>query len=91
MLEGTGLAYGEATSEPAWGPHSSLPRFFCLLLGPPTLGKVYGEMGRAAAVLLSNQVSTMGTPARTRTLRRGPVALCPQPGDCDSLGHQGSP
>ncbi|XP_040829747.1 anion exchange protein 4 isoform X4 [Ochotona curzoniae] len=30
-------------------------RFFCLLLGPPTLGKVYGEMGRAAAVLLSNQ------------------------------------
>ncbi|XP_017729379.1 PREDICTED: anion exchange protein 4 isoform X6 [Rhinopithecus bieti] len=33
----------------------SLPsRFFCLLLGPPMLGKGYHEMGRAAAVLLSD-------------------------------------
>nr|XP_048298352.1 anion exchange protein 4 isoform X4 [Myodes glareolus] len=29
-------------------------RFFCLLLGPPTLGRSYHEMGRAAAVLLSD-------------------------------------
>ncbi|PNJ59396.1 SLC4A9 isoform 5 [Pongo abelii] len=33
----------------------SLPsRFFCLLLGPRMLGKGYHEMGRAAAVLLSD-------------------------------------
>ncbi|XP_017392253.1 anion exchange protein 4 isoform X2 [Cebus imitator] len=33
----------------------SLPsRFFCLLLGPPMLGKGYHEMARAAAVLLSD-------------------------------------
>ncbi|XP_021507377.1 anion exchange protein 4 isoform X4 [Meriones unguiculatus] len=30
-------------------------RFFCLLLGPPTPGRSYHEMGRAAAVLLSDQ------------------------------------
>ncbi|KAL1773551.1 anion exchange protein 4 isoform X1 [Sigmodon hispidus] len=29
-------------------------RFFCLFLGPPTLGRSYYEMGRAAAVLLSD-------------------------------------
>ncbi|EDL76295.1 solute carrier family 4, sodium bicarbonate cotransporter, member 9, isoform CRA_a [Rattus norvegicus] len=29
-------------------------RFFCLLLGPPTLGRSYHETGRAAAVLLSD-------------------------------------
>ncbi|KAF6083015.1 solute carrier family 4 member 9 [Phyllostomus discolor] len=29
-------------------------RFFCLLLGPPTLGRSYHEMGRAMAVLLSD-------------------------------------
>ncbi|XP_069931062.1 anion exchange protein 4 isoform X12 [Oryctolagus cuniculus] len=29
-------------------------RFFCLLLGPPMLGKGYHELGRAAAVLLSD-------------------------------------
>ncbi|XP_055481454.1 anion exchange protein 4 [Psammomys obesus] len=29
-------------------------RFFCLLLGPPTPGRSYHEMGRAAAVLLSD-------------------------------------
>ncbi|KAL6083418.1 hypothetical protein STEG23_013166 [Scotinomys teguina] len=29
-------------------------RFFCLLLGPPTLGRSYHEIGRAAAVLLSD-------------------------------------
>ncbi|KAL2778996.1 anion exchange protein 4 isoform 4, partial [Daubentonia madagascariensis] len=29
-------------------------RFFCLLLGPPMLAKGYHEMGRAAAVLLSD-------------------------------------
>ncbi|XP_036917757.1 anion exchange protein 4 isoform X5 [Sturnira hondurensis] len=29
-------------------------RFFCLLLGPPTLGRNYHEMGRAVAVLLSD-------------------------------------
>nr|XP_031305008.1 anion exchange protein 4 isoform X4 [Camelus dromedarius] len=29
-------------------------RFFCLLLGPPTLGRSYREMGRAVAVLLSD-------------------------------------
>ncbi|XP_035317033.1 anion exchange protein 4 isoform X2 [Cricetulus griseus] len=29
-------------------------RFFCLLLGPPTQGRSYHEMGRAAAVLLSD-------------------------------------
>ncbi|XP_060035243.1 anion exchange protein 4 [Erinaceus europaeus] len=34
----------------------SLPsRFFCLLLGPPTPGRGYHEMGRAVAVLLSDQ------------------------------------
>nr|KAF6448845.1 solute carrier family 4 member 9 [Rousettus aegyptiacus] len=33
----------------------SLPsRFFCLLLGPPTLGRSYREMGRAVAILLSD-------------------------------------
>nr|XP_048298354.1 anion exchange protein 4 isoform X6 [Myodes glareolus] len=34
--------------------HQALQRFFCLLLGPPTLGRSYHEMGRAAAVLLSD-------------------------------------
>ncbi|KAM5301905.1 anion exchange protein 4 isoform 6-T6 [Glossophaga mutica] len=29
-------------------------RFFCLLLGPPALGRSYHEMGRAVAVLLSD-------------------------------------
>ncbi|CAH7105294.1 Slc4a9 [Phodopus roborovskii] len=29
-------------------------RFFCLLLGPPTQGRSYHEMGRAAAVVLSD-------------------------------------
>ncbi|XP_010589426.1 anion exchange protein 4 isoform X4 [Loxodonta africana] len=29
-------------------------RFFCLLLGPPVLGRGYHELGRAAAVLLSD-------------------------------------
>ncbi|XP_048187067.1 anion exchange protein 4 isoform X2 [Perognathus longimembris pacificus] len=29
-------------------------RFFCLLLGPPTPGRAYHEMGRAAGVLLSD-------------------------------------
>ncbi|ELK03021.1 Anion exchange protein 4 [Pteropus alecto] len=33
----------------------SLPsRFFCLILGPPTLGRSYREMGRAVAILLSD-------------------------------------
>ncbi|XP_062941920.1 anion exchange protein 4 isoform X3 [Cynocephalus volans] len=39
------------------GPLTEVPlpsRFFCLLLGPPTLGRGYHEMGRAAAVLLSD-------------------------------------
>ncbi|XP_053422446.1 anion exchange protein 4 isoform X3 [Nycticebus coucang] len=39
------------------GPLTEVPlpsRFFCLLLGPPTLAKCYHEMGRAAAVLLSD-------------------------------------
>ncbi|KAG8514488.1 Anion exchange protein 4 [Galemys pyrenaicus] len=39
------------------GPLIEVPlpsRFFCLLLGPPTPGRGYHEMGRAAAVLLSD-------------------------------------
>nr|KAF6482128.1 solute carrier family 4 member 9 [Molossus molossus] len=39
------------------GPLTEVPlpsRFFCLLLGPPTLGRSYHEMGRAMAVLLSD-------------------------------------
>ncbi|XP_008842495.1 anion exchange protein 4 [Nannospalax galili] len=39
------------------GPLTEVPlpsRFFCLLLGPPTQGRSYHEMGRAAAVLLSD-------------------------------------
>uniref|UniRef100_A0A452UJ95 Solute carrier family 4 member 9 n=1 Tax=Ursus maritimus TaxID=29073 RepID=A0A452UJ95_URSMA len=39
------------------GPLIEVPlpsRFFCLLLGPSTLGKGYHEMGRAMAVLLSD-------------------------------------
>uniref|UniRef100_A0A452EU09 Anion exchange protein n=1 Tax=Capra hircus TaxID=9925 RepID=A0A452EU09_CAPHI len=39
------------------GPLIEVPlpsRFFCLLLGPPTLGRGYHEMGRAAAILLSD-------------------------------------
>nr|XP_036872374.1 anion exchange protein 4 isoform X3 [Manis javanica] len=39
------------------GPLTEVPlsnRFFCLLLGPPTLGWSYHEMGRAVAVLLSD-------------------------------------
>nr|XP_031528304.1 anion exchange protein 4 isoform X5 [Vicugna pacos] len=39
------------------GPLTEVPlpsRFFCLLLGPPTLGRSYREMGRAVAVLLSD-------------------------------------
>ncbi|XP_047412400.1 anion exchange protein 4 isoform X2 [Sciurus carolinensis] len=39
------------------GPLTEVPipsRFFCLLLGPPTHGRGYHEMGRAAAVLLSD-------------------------------------
>ncbi|XP_036168528.1 anion exchange protein 4 isoform X2 [Myotis myotis] len=39
------------------GPITEVPlpsRFFCLLLGPPTLGRSYHEMGRAMAVLLSD-------------------------------------
>uniref|UniRef100_A0A8C9A3R0 Anion exchange protein 4 n=1 Tax=Prolemur simus TaxID=1328070 RepID=A0A8C9A3R0_PROSS len=39
------------------GPLTEVPlpsRFFCLLLGPPMLAKGYHEMGRAAAVLLSD-------------------------------------
>nr|XP_058135791.1 anion exchange protein 4 isoform X2 [Dasypus novemcinctus] len=39
------------------GPLTEVPlpsRFFCLLLGPRTPGTVYHEMGRAAAVLLSD-------------------------------------
>ncbi|XP_066128794.1 anion exchange protein 4 isoform X3 [Saccopteryx bilineata] len=39
------------------GPLTEVPlpsRFFCLLLGPPTLGRSYHEMGRAVAVLLSD-------------------------------------
>ncbi|XP_057346947.1 anion exchange protein 4 isoform X3 [Manis pentadactyla] len=39
------------------GPLTEVPlpsRFFCLLLGPPTLGWGYHEMGRAVAVLLSD-------------------------------------
>ncbi|XP_062045928.1 anion exchange protein 4 [Lepus europaeus] len=44
--------------DPVWlGPLTEVPlpsRFFCLLLGPPMLGKGYLEMGRAAAVLLSD-------------------------------------
>ncbi|XP_045650474.1 anion exchange protein 4 isoform X3 [Ursus americanus] len=42
------------------GPLIEVPlpsRFFCLLLGPSTLGKGYHEMGRAMAVLLSDPVS----------------------------------
>uniref|UniRef100_A0A4X2KTZ5 Anion exchange protein n=1 Tax=Vombatus ursinus TaxID=29139 RepID=A0A4X2KTZ5_VOMUR len=31
-------------------------RFVCIILGPPALGKGYHEMGRAAAVLLSDQL-----------------------------------
>ncbi|XP_068960476.1 anion exchange protein 4 [Petaurus breviceps papuanus] len=31
-------------------------RFVCIILGPPALGKDYHEMGRAAAVLLSDQL-----------------------------------
>ncbi|XP_001504237.3 anion exchange protein 4 [Equus caballus] len=40
------------------GPLTEVPlpsRFFCLLLGPPTLGRGYHEMGRAVAVLLSDR------------------------------------
>ncbi|NP_001075474.1 anion exchange protein 4 [Oryctolagus cuniculus] len=44
--------------DPVWlGPLTEVPlpsRFFCLLLGPPMLGKGYHELGRAAAVLLSD-------------------------------------
>ncbi|XP_006891223.1 PREDICTED: anion exchange protein 4 [Elephantulus edwardii] len=39
------------------GPLTEVPlpsRFFCLLLGPPVLGRGYHELGRAAAVLLSD-------------------------------------
>uniref|UniRef100_A0A8C7BAZ8 Anion exchange protein 4 n=1 Tax=Neovison vison TaxID=452646 RepID=A0A8C7BAZ8_NEOVI len=39
------------------GPLTEVPlpsRFFCLLLGPSTLGKGYHEMGRAMAILLSD-------------------------------------
>ncbi|XP_014650891.1 PREDICTED: anion exchange protein 4 [Ceratotherium simum simum] len=39
------------------GPLTEVPlpsRFFCLLLGPPALGRGYHEMGRAVAVLLSD-------------------------------------
>ncbi|XP_032703376.1 anion exchange protein 4 isoform X2 [Lontra canadensis] len=39
------------------GPLTEVPlpsRFFCLFLGPSTLGKGYHEMGRAMAVLLSD-------------------------------------
>uniref|UniRef100_A0A8C6CKK8 Solute carrier family 4 member 9 n=1 Tax=Moschus moschiferus TaxID=68415 RepID=A0A8C6CKK8_MOSMO len=39
------------------GPLIEVPlssRFFCLLLGPPTLGRDYHEMGRAVAILLSD-------------------------------------
>uniref|UniRef100_A0A8D0WDC6 Anion exchange protein n=1 Tax=Sus scrofa TaxID=9823 RepID=A0A8D0WDC6_PIG len=39
------------------GPLTEVPlpsRFFCLLVGPPTLGRSYHEMGRAVAVLLSD-------------------------------------
>uniref|UniRef100_A0A8C3WIV3 Solute carrier family 4 member 9 n=1 Tax=Catagonus wagneri TaxID=51154 RepID=A0A8C3WIV3_9CETA len=39
------------------GPLTEVPlpsRFFCLLVGPPTLGRSYREMGRAVAVLLSD-------------------------------------
>ncbi|KAM4875042.1 anion exchange protein 4 isoform 1-T1 [Thomomys bottae] len=39
------------------GPLTEVPlpsRFFCLLLGPPMPGRVYHEMGRAVAVLLSD-------------------------------------
>nr|XP_020012659.1 anion exchange protein 4 isoform X5 [Castor canadensis] len=39
------------------GPLTEVPlpsRFFCLLLGPPTRGRGYHEMGRAVAVLLSD-------------------------------------
>ncbi|XP_069445936.1 anion exchange protein 4 isoform X1 [Ovis canadensis] len=39
------------------GPLIEVPlpsRFFCLLLGPPTLGRGYHEMGRAMAILLSD-------------------------------------
>nr|KAF6347418.1 solute carrier family 4 member 9 [Pipistrellus kuhlii] len=39
------------------GPITEVPlpsRFFCLLLGPPMLGRSYHEMGRAMAVLLSD-------------------------------------
>ncbi|XP_044803518.1 anion exchange protein 4 isoform X3 [Bubalus bubalis] len=39
------------------GPLIEVPlpsRFFCLLLGPPTLGRGYHEMGRAVAILLSD-------------------------------------
>lgn len=37
-------------------------RFFCLLLGPPAPRRGYHEMGRAAAVLLSDPVSWAGMP-----------------------------
>ncbi|GAB5566775.1 anion exchange protein 4 isoform X2 [Prionailurus iriomotensis] len=40
------------------GPLTEVPlpsRFFCLLLGPSTLGRGYHEMGRAMAVLLSDR------------------------------------
>ncbi|XP_007937181.1 anion exchange protein 4 [Orycteropus afer afer] len=39
------------------GPLTEVPlpcRFFCLLLGPPVLGRSFHELGRAAAVLLSD-------------------------------------
>uniref|UniRef100_A0A8D1HPP0 Anion exchange protein 4 n=1 Tax=Sus scrofa TaxID=9823 RepID=A0A8D1HPP0_PIG len=39
------------------GPLTEVPlpsRFFCLLVGPPTQGRSYHEMGRAVAVLLSD-------------------------------------
>lgn len=41
------------------GPGSFF-RFFCLLLGPSTLGKGYHEIGRAMAILLSDPVSWAG-------------------------------
>uniref|UniRef100_A0A667GM64 Anion exchange protein 4 n=1 Tax=Lynx canadensis TaxID=61383 RepID=A0A667GM64_LYNCA len=40
------------------GPLTEVPlpsRFFCLLLGPSTLGRGYHEMGRAMAILLSDR------------------------------------
>nr|XP_019595960.1 PREDICTED: anion exchange protein 4 isoform X2 [Rhinolophus sinicus] len=47
------------------GPLNEVPlpsRFFCLFLGPPTLGRSYHEMGRAMAILLSDPVSWAAIP-----------------------------